>query len=62
MRTIKLTIAATERQCQSDDLSVCCNAIRRECCAIFGGQIWIDEEYKRLTECMAAEEAETHGA
>jgi len=55
MRTIRLQIAATATSCQSEDLSECCNGVRRETCAYFGKQIWHGDEYKRLPECIAAE-------
>ena len=57
MRTIKLTIAATETQCQSKELH-CCH-IKGVYCAVFRALVWdaLSEQYKRLPECIAAEEA-----
>jgi hypothetical protein len=55
MRTIRLQIAATKTHCQSEDLSECCEGVRRETCTYFGKQIWHDDEYKRLPECISAE-------
>ena len=70
MRTIKLTIAATETHCEHN--GALCGFLEFDntypLCRAFGGaygEVVMDTEragYRRLAECIAAEEAETHGA
>lgn len=55
MRTIKLTIAATETICANEDDTVVCAHADQEWCKVFNRQIWKYGEYKRLPQCIAAE-------
>jgi len=56
VRTIKLTIAATETSCQSKELH--CKHIKGTHCAVFRELVWdaLSEQYKRSPQCIAAEE------
>jgi hypothetical protein len=57
MRTIRLQIAATETHCETEDDQ--CVHLRGISCAVFNLPIWDNhtENYRRLPECIAAEEA-----
>ena len=57
MRTIRLQIAATETHCETDEDQ--CTYLRGIMCSVFNRGIWdgVKERYKRLPECIAAEEA-----
>ena len=55
MRTIKLTIAATETHCETDNDQ--CVYMRGVMSSVFNRGLWdsVEEKYKRLPECIAAE-------